>query len=114
MIERIVLEYLEGCLTTTPIYLEKPYQPPKTMVLIEKTGSSKTNLIDTATIAIQSYGESLVNAIELNEAVKTAMEGIEALDSIGGCQFNTDYNFTDTTTKQHRYQAVYNITYYGG
>lgn len=84
------------------------------MILVEKTGSSKTNRIDTATIAIQSYGGSLVNTIELNEEVKRIMEGIETLDDIGGCHLNSDYNYTDTTTKQHRYQAVFSISYYGG
>lgn len=113
MIEKIILEYLQEKLNT-PVYLEKPFKPPNKMVIVEKTGSSKTNLIDTATIAIQSYDESLVKTIELNEEVKAAMEEIEALDSIGGCYLASDYNYTDTTTKQHRYQAVYNITFYGG
>jgi hypothetical protein len=42
------------------------------------------------------------------------MDEIIELDSIGGCDFSSDYNYTDTQTKQHRYQAVYFITYYGG
>ena len=113
MIERILLEYLSGQLDI-PVYLEKPPNPPKKMVLVEKTGSSQTDRIDGATIAIQSYGGSLVETIELNERVKAVMEDIISLDSIGGCDFSTDYNFTDTQTKQHRYQAVYYITYYGG
>lgn len=113
MIEKIILEFLQSH-TDTPVYLEKPYKPPQKMIIVEKTGSTKSNRIDTATIAIQSYADTLVNTIELNEEVKGIMEEIEILDDIGGCQFNSDYNYTDTTTKQHRYQAVYNITFYGG
>lgn len=113
MIEKILLEYLSEQLAA-PVYLEKPPQPPAQMVIIEKTGSDRTNHIDGATIAIQSYGGSLADTIELNEEVKTAMDGLINLDSIGGCDFSSDYNFTDTQTKQHRYQAVYFITYYGG
>lgn len=113
MIEKILLEYLSEHLDV-PVYLEKPPNPPKKMVLVEKTGSDRTNRIDGATIALQSYGGSLVDTIELNEQVKAVMDNIIELDSIGGCDFSTDYNFTDTQTKQHRYQAVYFITYYGG
>jgi len=113
MIEKILLEYLQEKLNI-PVFLEKPYNPPKKMIIVEKTGSSKTNLIETATMAIQSYDESLVKTIALNEDVKAAMDEIEGLDSIGGCYLASDYNYTDTSTKQHRYQAVYNITYYGG
>lgn len=113
MIEKIVLEYMKSKLNT-PVYLEKPAKPPKELVLVEKTGSSRTNRIDGATIAVQSYGETLVKTIELNEQVKAAMDDIIELDDIGGCDFSSDYNFTDTTTKQHRYQAVFFITYYGG
>jgi hypothetical protein len=113
MIEKILLEFLAAHLDV-PVYLEKPAKPPVKMVLIEKTGSVLTNLISGATMAIQSYGGSLVDTIELNEQVKRAMEGFIELNSIGGCDFSTDYNFTDTQTKQHRYQAVYYITYYGG
>lgn len=113
MIEKILLEYLSEHLDVS-VYLEKPPNPPKKMVLVEKTGSDRTNRIDGATIALQSYGGSLVDTIELNEQVKAVMDNIIELDSIGGCDFSTDYNFTDTQTKQHRYQAVYFITYYGG
>lgn len=113
MIERILLDFLKQEIDA-PVYLEQPEDPPSRMVLLEKTGSSRTNLINAATIAIQSYGGSMVEAIELNEQVKTAMDGIIELDAIGGCDFSSDYNFTDTQTKQHRYQAVYFITYYGG
>lgn len=113
MIERIVLEFLESKLNI-PVFLEKPPRPPARMVVVQKTGSSRSNRIDGATIALQSYGSSLVDTIELNERVKTAMDEIIELDSVGGCDFSSDYNYTDTQTKQHRYQAVYFITYYGG
>ena len=113
MIERIVLEFLESKLNI-PVFLEKPPKPPVRMVIVQKTGSSRSNRIDGATIALQSYGGTLVDTIELNERVKTAMDEIIELDSIGGCDFSSDYNYTDTQTKQHRYQAVYFITYYGG
>lgn len=110
MIEKIVLDYLSGSLSV-PVHTEKPEKPPKEYVLIEKTGSSKENFINSATIAIQSYAESLYKAAALNEEVKATMDNIIVLDSISGAKLNTDYNFTDTTKKQYRYQAVYDLFY---
>lgn len=81
-------------------------------ILIEKTGGSKSNRIRSATFAIQSYGSTLAEAAQLNVDVIEAMEAILALDSIGRCELNSDYNYTDTTTKKYRYQAIFDITYY--
>ena len=89
---------------------------PKTMpqgnfIIIQKTGSSISNHIKSATVAIQTYSNSLVGAIELNEQVKAVMDSIIDLDDIGGCELNSDYNFTDTETHRYRYQAVYDVTF---
>ena len=40
-----------------------------------------------------------------------AMDNIISLDSISKSKLNSDYNFTDTTKKQYRYQAVYDLVY---
>ncbi len=110
MIEMIVLEYLESVLEV-PVYPEKPEKEPKAYVLIEKTGSSTEDFIKTATIALQSYAGTLFLAAELNEKVKAAMDNIIILDSVSKSKLNTDYNFTDTTKKKYRYQAVYDLVY---
>ena len=57
-------------------------------------------------------GETLLQAAELNEQVKDAMEDIVELDSISQAELNTDYNFTDTQTKRYRYQAVYDLVFF--
>ena len=81
-------------------------------VIIDQTGSDRRNHIITTTFAIQSYGASLYDAIMLNEAVKAVMRGFYEKDNIVNVQLQTDYNFTDTETKQYRWQAVYEITHY--
>lgn len=120
MIEKIVLDYLSSTLTETvgsttvaiPCSMEVPEQPtPKHYVVIEKTGSSTINRVPTANIAVQSCADTLLNAAELNEKVKLAMDNIVSLAAIGGCHLDTDYNFTDPSTKTYRYQAVFRITY---
>lgn len=91
--------------------MEEPIKPSKSYVLIEKTGSSEENYISKATIAIQSYANSLYDSATLNAKVRLAMGEID-LPQITKCKLNTDYNFTDTTTKRYRYQAIFDITFY--
>lgn len=111
MIEITVLDYLSGKLDV-PVYMEEPEKPPQSYVVIEKTGSSKENYICSAMLALQSYGETLLQAAELNEQVKVAMDDIVELDLVSRAELNTDYNFTDTQTKRYRYQAVYDLVFF--
>lgn len=92
--------------------MEVPQNIEGDYVIVEKTGSSNSNFINHATLAIQSYSTSLYKASCLNEKVKEVIENMIELDEISKVKLNTDYNFTDTTKKQYRYQAVYEITYY--
>lgn len=111
MIEQTVKDYL-GTILSVPVKTEVPDGPPSSFVVIEKTGGSSTNHISTNTLAIQSYAESMYLASLLNEEVKNAMENIITLDSISRCSLEGDYNYTDTRTKQYRYQAVFSIVHY--
>ena len=110
MIETIVLDYLSSVLPE-PCSLEVPERPPARFVVLEKTGSSRENYINTASFAVQSYGPSLFEAAELNERVKAAMDELIQLPDIISSDLDSDYNFTDTSTKRYRYQAVYDIIY---
>ena len=111
MIEKILLNHLDNEMSV-PVYMEVPEILPESYVIIEKTGSSKENHIYSAMIAIQSYAESLVLAADLNEQVKAAMDKAIELDEICHVQLNSDYNYTDTSMKKYRYQAVYDIVHY--
>lgn len=110
MIEKIVLQYLDAALDV-PVRMEVPKDPPERFVVIEKTGSARTNRVNEATFAIQSYAGRMVDAAELNESVKAAMDNIITLNEIGGVRLNSDYNFTNTTMERYRYQAVYVVSY---
>lgn len=111
MIEKIVRDFLSQKLTV-PVRMEVPSDPPESFVVLEKTGSGRSNRISTATIAAQSYAKSMLDAAELNEQVKAAMDDLIDLDEVCRSQLNSDYNFTDTASKRYRYQAVYDITHY--
>lgn len=113
MIEKIVFDYLNSLNLQAKAYTETPKTPPTKFYLIEKTGSSVDNRITTSTIAIQSYADTLYNAVSMNEDLKTAMlDGLISVEDVSAVYLNSDYNFTDTTTKRYRYQAVFVITHY--
>mgnify|MGYP004721607477 CR=1 FL=1 len=111
MIEIIIRKYLASQLDVS-VYLEIPDKPAENYVLVEKTGSSKSNHILSATFAFQSYGKTMLETAQLNERVKDVVEGLITLDEIRKVELNSDYNYTDTTTKQYRYQAVFDIGHY--
>lgn len=108
MIEIIIKEYLDSHLTV-PSFLEKNGGMPDKYVLFEKTGSSKRNYLSSSTFAFQSYAKSMYEAAKLNEELKEVIEDMIELDEISNIKLNSDYNFTDTTTKEYRYQAVFDI-----
>jgi hypothetical protein len=110
MIETLIIDYLSEHLEVF-VGMEAPEQTTG-YVLIDKTGSSRTNHIITSSFAIQSYGATLYDAMLLNAEVTEAMEGFIELDQITKVELETDYNFTNTETKQYRWQSVYNITHY--
>ena len=63
-------------------------------------------------VALASIAPSLAEAAALNEVVKAVMDQLPYLaEEVFGSELNGDYNFTNTATKERRYQAVYNITY---
>lgn len=111
MIEEIIFDFLTSVLSA-PVYIEKPSMPPASYIVIERTGTNITNRITAATINIQSFAAGIPEAANLNEQVIAAMENAAALDSISHVSLNSAYNFTDTDTKQPRYQAVFYIVYY--
>ena len=111
MIEQIIRDHLIAVLAV-PVVLEIPARLPETFVVLEKTGSGITNCIQRSTLAVQSYAPSLNQAAELNERVKAAMAQAAALPELCAVRLNSDYNFTDTTIKRYRYQAVFDLTHY--
>lgn len=110
MIEKTILDYMTNKLSC-PVVMERDGQTAP-FVLIEKTGGGREDRINLASMAFQSYGASLYEAAELNEQVKTIMDDIE-LDTVSA-SLNSDYNFTDTSTKEYRYQALFDIRYIEG
>lgn len=111
VIETIVRDHLAGALNV-PVLLEVPEGPvPTAFVTLEKTGSSETDRLSSATLAAQSWGPTLYDAASLNEAVKAAMDGLPTAPEVFSCRLQSDYNWPDLRSKRRRYQAVFEIFY---
>lgn len=111
LIEISVKKHLENELGI-PVYMEFPENAPERFVIVDRTDGSRENLIDSGVILAQSYAESKLEAAILNTKVKSAMDRLTALNRVSACNLSGDYPFPDNKRKRHRYQAVYNITYY--
>lgn len=111
MIEKRIIDYLSETLEL-PVYAEMPEPNSGEFLVVEKTGSSRENYVDTANFVVQSYADSLEAAAELNIRVINAMLDMGPEHNISEVRKNTDYNNTDTSTKRYRYEAVFVVTYY--
>lgn len=111
MIERVILDHLKATLPD-PVYMHFPQNAPERLYVLERTGGRRENQIAYATFALQSYGGSLFSTAEMNLAGINAMLDAVSLDAVSSVALNSDYNFTDTTRKRERYQAVFDITHY--
>lgn len=110
LVEKILIDYLNSKLDVEA-YMEEQVDHEASYVVVEKTGSSLSNHIYSSVFAVQSYGPSLYQAATLNEKVKTAMLDLPTVPEVASCKLNSDYNFTDTSKKKYRYQAVYEIVF---
>ena len=110
IVEKKILDHLNKNLDVNA-YAERIESLTGSFIIIEKTASSEINKVKSATVAVQSYAPSLLEAAELNEEVKNCMYKLANDKDIGSVKLNSDYSFNDTRTKEYRYQAVFNITY---
>ena len=111
MIEKTILDYMNET-ASVKAYMERPARKPASFILLEKTGSRRSNKIEQSTITVQSYAPSLYEAATLNEEAKSLMYELVALDNVSAVELNSDYNFTNTADKQYRYQAVFVVTHF--
>lgn len=110
-IEEFAVLYLSGRLNV-PVSGDVPSPLPTSFVTVEKTGGGVTDKISSATLAVQSWAPTRDAAAQLCAAVEAVMAGIVAEPEISRCALDTSYNFTDTTRKIFRYQAIFSVVHY--
>lgn len=111
MIEEIIYKYLNENMSVD-VFSEHPKNEPDSYVIFERIGGEKRNQVKSAIFAFQSYAKTMKGAAKLNEELKLVLENLATLDEIAFVRLNNDYNFTDTSTKMYRYQAVFDIKHY--
>lgn len=113
MILKTILDYLNSYngLGATA-YAETPETALNKYILLEQIGSSKENQIKTTRIAFQTIAPTLYEAASLAETVIDAIDNSVSLDAVCSVDLNSSYNFTNTATKQYRYQTIYDIVHY--
>lgn len=110
MIETKIREHLLSNVYTA-IYLETPKTMPDECVIFRIIDRSWSNLIDTVTVEINSYGKSKESAMELDASVRRAMNTFAYEDDISASKLSGGNDANDTTLKRYRYRCFYNITY---
>lgn len=113
MIEKAVIDYLKMKFPDEIVTAEVPKGMPDRFITVEKTGSRQmeTGLFQ-STIAVQSWDTSKMKAAEMSEAVCRALRSMpDESDEVTRSR-GADYDFTDTSTKRYRYQAVFALTHY--
>lgn len=112
LIEEIVYSHLSSVMQV-PVSFEVPVNVPASFIVVEKTSSSTNEgFLETATLAVQSYAGTMLAAAQLSSKVKEAMRDLVYSETVTKVSLNSDYNFTDTSTRRYRYQAVFDVTYY--
>ena len=111
MIEKTIANYLSA----NAAYPWKAMCPKTVSVdkygLFEKTNSQGHHLF-TSVFAFQSFAPTLQEAIEVSDDLKETIFEMVELDDVVSVKLQNEYNFTDTATKQPRYQAVFTIMHY--
>lgn len=111
MIEVVLKQYLDGHLNV-PSFFEFQDNMPPSFVIIEKTGGSQSNRLNSSVFAIQSYAPSTYQTALLNEEIKRIMDDFDTVAEVSGVKLNSDYHFPDLSLKRPRYQAVFDIYHY--
>lgn len=113
MIEEIILKYIKSKLNI-PAFLVAPSDKPSKYITIRKSASSGDRFIENAMIIFYCISqESLFEASQINSELKKALYDMPyEVNNVSGVYINSDGNFTDTTTKEYRYQAIYEVIYH--
>lgn len=107
MIEIKIRKYLEDKLKV-PVYMEHRDKEKGSYIIMEKLGGTMRDQIYRSSYAFQSYGDRMLDALKLNDRLVQAMLNYP---DCGASKLDSNYNFTDTSTKKYRYQAVFDIVF---
>lgn len=112
MIEATIKRELESRLNVK-VFLEIPDTPPKSFIVFQSSGESKTNKLPMATFQFDSYAETNQKATELDDLLIEALERVaETCDEIRGIEQTSGSMRNNTITKKYRHSTIFDIWYY--
>lgn len=110
IIEEMVRRYL-GSVLDVPVYVEEPERREIPYVIVEQTSGTKDDEIRSATISFDSYADTKLDALTLNNAVINAMDNFISVENVSRSRLNTTYNATDTISKRYCYSCSYDVVF---
>lgn len=111
MIEVTLRNYLETNLDI-PVLMEHPQNPPAKFVLMQVADGGQTNHIDMATFFVTAYANSLYEAAELREEIKTYLLDSISISGITKATLGQDQAGTDSANHTYYYNLAFNFYYY--
>ena len=119
MIEETIFDYLKDNASVPWFSMRPPTTGDNQDIgtysygLFEKTNSVKTDHVVTSTFAFQSYAPTLLEAAQISAELRQLMEALPNVTTeVSKAQLSGEYNFTNTATKQPRYQAVFTLVHF--
>lgn len=111
IIEAVIIEYLEKELGVNA-YAEIPEEKPSEYIVVEKIDGGRINQINTSTLSVYAYADSLYKAVLLNERVKSALLNAIAIDDISSSKIGGENRSIDKANKEYRYETIINLYHY--
>ena len=119
MIEEIIYSYLNDNASVPWFAMRPPTNGDHMEIasesygLFEKTNSSKADHVTTSTFAFQSYAPTLLEAAQISAELRELIEALPGVTTeVSKAQLSGEYNFTNTASKQPRYQAVFSLVHF--
>lgn len=110
-IEVTIIKYLSACLPEVSVSGDLPNPRPERAVTLERTGGPEDRIVlDHPTIAIQCWGKTRSEAMELADSVEEYMRQLDD-PGIPEVAKSGKYNFPDEYGNP-RYQLVYDLICY--
>jgi len=111
LFEEVLLKYMNQNMKIKS-YTERSSSQEDEFYVIDRIGGSSNRSYDTSTIAIQSYAKTKYRAAKNDEAMRKCILEMVSLDNILNVELNSFYDYTDTNTKNFRYQSVFEFKHY--
>ena len=112
MIEKTIRDFLASKGYEAYVQIAPTQAHGNRYVVIQRTGTSLSNLVSGARIVVQSYAPTLYEAGTMSDELICLMcYRLTETKNISACRLENAYPQIDLRTKENRYQTVFYVTY---